>query len=287
MTVPSVLDEILLHKRAELAASERAAGLPRVREAAAAQAPARAFARALTPAAGEEAPRLIAEIKKLSPSRADLAPALDVRAAARAYRAAGASAISVLTDARFFGGALDDLRAVRAEVELPLLRKDFLFSPYQLFEARVAGADAALLIVAALASPLTDLSRPAEDVAPGPPDLAVAGERLRGLLAAARAAGLECLVEVHDAQELEVALGAGAPVVGINNRDLRTLQTRLDVTETLAGRVPPGTLLVSESGIESAEDVRRVRQAGADAILVGSAIVGAPDPAAKIRELIG
>ena len=283
----SVLDRILLNKRDEVAAAMRLTGLPRLREAAAGAPPARPFAAALRAPAGDGPPRLIAEIKKVSPSRADLAPDLDVRATARRYAAAGASAISVLTDARFFGGSLDDLRAVRAEVDLPLLRKDFLFTPYQLFEARAAGADAALLIVAALASPLGDPEVTDAPRSPGAPDLAVAGERLSVLLAAARAAGVDCLVEVHDAPELEVALRAGAAVIGINNRDLRTLETRLEVTDRLAGGVPAGAVLVSESGIETGADARRVRRAGASAILVGSAIVTAPDPRAKIEELLG
>jgi indole-3-glycerol phosphate synthase len=282
----SVLDRILLNKRAEVAAAVRQTGLPRVREGAAGAPPARSFAAALRALPGA-APRLIAEIKKVSPSRADLAPHLDVRETARHYAAAGASAISVLTDARYFGGSLDDLRAVRAEVDLPLLRKDFLFTPYQLFEARAAGADAALLIVAALASPLGDAEDLEAPVAPGAPDLARAGERLGALLEVAGGAGIACLVEVHDGPELEVAVRAGATVIGINNRDLRTLETHLEVTEALAPGVPEGAVLVSESGIETGADVRRLRRAGASAILVGSAIVTASDPRAKIKELLG
>ena len=285
-----ILDEILRHKRKELVAAQIAVSLPRLREVAAAQPPARPFAAALRPPSPAAPPRLIAEIKKASPAKGALAPQLDVRATARAYEAAGAAAISVLTDARFFGGSLDDLRAVRAEAGVPVLRKDFLISPYQLFEARAAGADAALLIVAALASPLADLDGLDDvdaPVAPGEPDLGAARARLDGLLGAARAAGLACLVEVHDEAEMRVAVEAGAPVIGINNRNLRTFGTRLDVTERLAPLAPPDVVLVSESGIEGAADVRRVRRAGASAILVGSAIVSAPDPAAKIRELIG
>lgn len=294
---PSVLDAILQHKRSELAAAQRAVSRARLEELAGAQPAARPFCAALQAGPDERAPRLIAEIKKSSPARGALAPGLDVRATARTYQAAGASAISVLTDARFFGGSLDDLRAVRAEVGVPLLRKDFLFSPYQLWEARAAGADAALLIVAALASPLVDLHDLAAPLEPGAPDLQRAFERLAALLEAAHGAGLECLVEVHDATELDVAVRSGAAVIGINNRDLRTLETRLEVTERLAGGLgrAPGTtaergaeaaVLVSESGIESADDVRRVRRAGASAILVGSAIVAAPDAGVKIRELL-
>jgi indole-3-glycerol phosphate synthase len=287
--VEHILDEILRHKRVEVAAAQRAASLPALRETAAAAPAPRPFAAALRAAGAGPGgpPRLIAEIKKRSPAKGTLAPALDVRATARLYAANGAAAISVLTDERFFGGSLDDLRAVRAEVDLPVLRKDFLFSPYQLIEARAAGGDAALLIVAALASPLadaTDLDAPAT---PGKPDLAAARDRLEALLDAARRAGLECLVEVHDEAEMRVAIDARAPVIGINNRDLRTFETRLDVTERLAPLVPQGVVLVSESGIETAGDARRVRRAGAHAILVGSAIVSAADPAAKVRELAG
>ncbi len=291
---PSVLDTILQHKRAELAAAQRLVSLARLQELASAQPIGRSFRGALQARPDERVPRLIAEIKKSSPAGGRLAPALDVPATARAYQAAGASAISVLTDGPFFGGSLADLGHVRAEVSIPLLRKDFLFSPYQLYEARAAGADAALLIVAALASPLVALEDLTAPVEPGRPDLSLAAERLAGLLEVALAAGLECLVEVHDAPELDVALGAGAPIIGINNRDLRTLETNLEVTERLAGRLRQGAapagggiVLVSESGIQRADDVRRLRRAGASAVLVGSAIVSAPDPAAKIRELLG
>jgi indole-3-glycerol phosphate synthase len=282
-----ILDEILQHKRGEVAAAQRAAEPSRMRDAALAQPPARPFAAALRPAGPDAPPRLIAEIKKRSPTAGALAPHLDVPATARRYEAAGAAAISVLTDRRFFGGSLDDLRTARAEVRLPVLRKDFLFTPYQLFEARAAAADAALLIVAALASPLADPSQLDGGLTVGPPDLPAARERLLALLDVGRAIGLECLVEVHDEAELGVALEAGATIIGINNRDLRTFETTLDVTERLAPLVPRGVVLVSESGISSAADVRRLRRAGVSAILVGSAIVGAPDPATKIRELAG
>jgi indole-3-glycerol phosphate synthase len=285
VAAPSVLDRILVHKRAEVAESMRRRSLPRVREAASTRPPARDFLAALrTPAGGP--PRLIAEIKKSSPSRADLAPALDVRETARIYARAGASAISVLTDSRFFGGSLEDLAAVRQEVELPLLRKDFLLHPYQLFEARAAGADAALLIVAALASPLGSPEGLERAVEPGAPDYGAARERLEALLEGARGAGVACLVEVHDLPEMEVARAAGAEIIGINNRDLRTLETHLEVTERLAPAAPAGAVLVSESGVETGADVRRLRRAGASAVLVGSAIVSAPDPEVRVRELL-
>jgi indole-3-glycerol phosphate synthase len=282
-----ILDDILTHQRVALWAALQAVPFPRMKELALSQPPARPFAAALRPAGPHAPPRLIAEIKKVSPARGSLAPALDVRATARTYASAGADAVSVLTNQKFFAGTLDDLRAARAELTLPVLRKDFTISPYQLYEARAAGADAALLIVAALASPLADDSDLSTAVTPGEADLGQAERRLKCLLAAASAAGLECIVEVHDAAELDVATAAGASVIGVNNRDLRTFETSLDVTERLASRLPKDAILISESGIYTRADVDRVRRAGASAILVGSSIVSASDPAAKIRELVG
>ncbi len=167
---PSVLDTILQHKRAELAAAQRLVSLARLQELASAQPRGRSFRGALQARPDERVPRLIAEIKKSSPAGGRLAPALDVPATARAYQAAGASAISVLTDGPLFGGSLADLGHVRAEVSIPLLRKDFLFSPYQLYEARAAGADAAVLLDAALASALVALEDKTPTVEPGRPD---------------------------------------------------------------------------------------------------------------------
>jgi indole-3-glycerol phosphate synthase len=285
--MPNILDQILAHKRGEIAQAMRERSFPRVEEAAFAQPAARPFADALRPATPGGTPRLIAEIKRVSPAKGSLAPTLDVPSTARLYAEHGAAAMSVLTDAKFFAGALNDLRVARSLVSIPVLRKDFVISPYQLFEARAAGADAALLIVAALASPLASTADLEATVEPGELDLRAAGERLANLLEVARRAGLECLVEVHDEPELEVALGAGSRVVGVNNRDLRTFETHLEVTERLASHVPRDVILVSESGIFTCDDVERLRRAGAAAILVGSAIVGAADPAAKVRELSG
>jgi indole-3-glycerol phosphate synthase len=261
----SILDEILAHKREEVAAAKRAVPVEQLLEVARAQAPARGFADALRVDASSATPRLIAEIKKVSPAKGALNPDMDVRAMAGLYERAGASAISVLTDARYFSGHLDDLRAVRSVVSLPVLRKDFVVDAYQLAEARAAGADAVLLIVSAFDAPLA---------------------AIRSLLAAAREVGLDCLVEVHDEEELDVALEAGAEVIGVNNRNLKTFDVSLDVTERLAPRVPGDKILVSESGIATRAEAQRVRRAGASAILVGSAIVSAADPAAKVRELV-
>ena len=260
----SILDDILAHKRVEVDAAKAAMPVERLLDAARTQPPARGFARALRVAPGSSAPRLIAEIKKVSPAKGALNPDMDVRAMAALYEASGAAAISVLTDEKYFSGHLDDLRAVRATVSLPVLRKDFVVDAYQLAEARAAGADAALLIVGAFAEPLA---------------------QIRSLLAAAREVGLDCLVEVHDETELDVAIEAGAEVIGVNNRNLKTFEVSLAVTERLAPRLPREAILVSESGISTREEAQRVRRAGASAILVGSAIVSAADPAAKVREL--
>ncbi len=256
----SVLDEIVGNTRKEVA--RRRAAIPRAglerqcREAP----PARDFEGALCPLPG--AVRLIAEVKKASPSRGVLARGLDPVTVATAYASHGAHAISVLTDEKYFQGSLDDLRAVRAAVDVPLLRKDFTIDEYQLWESRAAGADAVLLIVAILERP-----------------------RLGDLLAAAKGLGLAALVECHTAPELDQALAAGSRVLGINNRDLATFQTRLETTLELLPAIPPGPIVVSESGFFTGADVRRVVAAGAHAVLIGEALVRAGDIAAKIREL--
>ncbi len=193
---------------------------------------------------------LIAEVKRRSPSKGDIAPDLDAVAQATAYQAAGADAVSVLTEPTRFGGSLDDLRAVTAAVDLPVLRKDFIVDPYQIWEAADAGAAAVLLIVAAL-----------DD------------DELAGLLTEAHSCGLDALVEVHDAGDLRRALAAGAQLIGVNNRNLRTLQVDLKVTEELARAVPADVTLISESGVRDAEDARRLATAGARALLVGETLV--------------
>ncbi len=193
---------------------------------------------------------VIAEIKRRSPSKGDLAPALDAGIQARLYEAAGADAVSVLTEPDSFGGSLDDLRAAAASVAIPVLRKDFLVDEYQVWEAAEAGAAAALLIAAALP-----------------------GDDLRVLLEECHACGLDALVEVHDEPELRAALDAGADLIGINNRNLRTLTVDLRVTEKLAPLVPAGLTVVSESGVGGAADAHRVRRAGARALLVGELLV--------------
>jgi indole-3-glycerol phosphate synthase len=256
-----VLDEIVAHKREEVAARRVARPLAGLEAACQRLAPARELAEALTPGPGRRV-RLIAEVKKASPSKGVLAGDLDVTAQARAYAAAGADAVSVLTDARWFKGSLDDLIAVRAAVSRPVLRKDFTVDEYQLWEARAVGADAALLIVAAL-------DRGA----------------LRDLYQAAKGIGVHPVVEAHTAAELEEALALGARVIGVNNRNLQTLETDLATSLRLLPLVPPGHIAVAESGIFTRDDVERVARAGAHAVLVGEALVRASDVAAKVREL--
>ena len=256
----SVLDEIVANTRAEVA--RRKSAVPRsTLERHCDAAPAtRDFEGALRPSPG--AVRLIAEVKKASPSRGVLSSGLDPVALATTYATHGAHAISVLTDEKYFWGSLDDLRRVRAAVDVPLLRKDFTIDDYQLWESRAAGADAVLLIVSIL--------EPA---------------RLAELLAAAKGLGLAALVECHTAAELDQALAVGSRIVGINNRDLATFETHITTTLQLLPLIPPGPIVVSESGFFTAADVRRVVSAGAHAVLVGEGLVRAPDIAAKLREL--
>lgn len=209
---------------------------------------------------------LIAEVKRRSPGAGEIRPGLDAAEVARGYRAVGAAAVSVLTDREYFGGGLEDLASVREAVGLPVLRKDFVIDPLQVAEARAAGADAVLLIVRILDDAL-----------------------LAELLACAQDHALAALVEVHDASELERALASGARVLGVNNRDLATFTTDLDVTLRLLDRVPPETLVVSESGIRSPADVERLGGAGVHAVLVGESLLRLP-PArrgAAVRALAG
>jgi indole-3-glycerol phosphate synthase len=207
---------------------------------------------------------VIAEIKRRSPSKGEIRADFDPVGCAGSYADGGAAAISILTDARYFGGRLEFLEAVRSAVELPLLRKDFLIDPYQIDEARVNGADAVLLIVAALP-----------------------GEELGRLRQRAVALGLDVLVEVHDEEELETALAAGADLVGINNRDLRSFETDLAVTERLAPLVPRHALIVSESGIFTQEQIRRLEGIGVHAFLVGEALMREADLGLALRRLRG
>lgn len=208
--------------------------------------------------------RLIAEVKRRSPSKGEIAPSLDSASQARAYAAGGAAAISVLTEAAHFGGSTSDLLAVRAAVPLPVLKKDFHVRPIQLVEARVLGASAALLIARALA-----------------PD------RLREMTDVARRLGLELLVEVRDEAELDRALECGATMIGVNNRDLETLVIDTTTAERLVPRIPADLVAVAESGVATRADVERYAACGADAVLVGSSISAAADPTRATRTLAG
>jgi indole-3-glycerol phosphate synthase len=259
----SVLDEILAGKRDEVAAARRR--IPpaemRARAEGASDAP-RGFRAAL---ASGERPRVVAELKRRSPSKGEIRPGFDPLGCAKSYTDGGAAALSVLTDERWFGGRLEYLALVRGAVPLPLLRKDFLIDAYQVDEARAAGADAVLLIARAL-------------------DRGV----LRELRLRAAALGMDALVEVHDEAEADAALAAGADLVGINNRDLATFDTDLSVSERLAPRLAAaGAVVVAESGIFTYDDVRRLEAAGAHAVLVGEALMREPDVGHALRRLRG
>ena len=260
----TILDRILARTITDV--RERAALTPlKVIERRAAE---RAAPVSLRAALGGPGVSIIAEVKRASPSRGVFPVPVEPEAVTDAYLDGGAAAISVLTDEPFFHGSLADL-ATTARVAherlapAPVLRKDFVLDPYQIVEARANGADAVLLIVAALDdSTLTDL------------------------LARTKALGMDALVEVHDDEELRRALAAGASIIGINNRDLRTFEIDLAVTERLAGMVPPETTIVGESGIFSAADVARLGRAGVDAVLVGEGLIMSPDRAAAVRSLL-
>ncbi|MGH9051260.1 MAG: indole-3-glycerol phosphate synthase TrpC [Acidimicrobiia bacterium] len=256
-----MLAEILAAKRDEVTLLHQPATRDAIRRAALDAPRPRDFAAALRPPTGKLA--VIAEIKRRSPSKGDLAPDLDPAVTAKAYETGGAAALSVLTDRVFFGGSIDDLRAARDATAVPVLRKDFTIDETQVLEARAVGADALLLIVAAL------------------PDDALLAE----LHAFAGDLGLTALVEVHDEAELDRALAAGAVVVGVNCRDLATFSEDLGVAERLARRLPPEVIAVAESAIRVPVDASRMAGAGFDAVLVGEALVRAPDPTALVGEL--
>ena len=260
--MPNILDEIIAAKRPELALQKEAVPLAELERRIAGQ-PARLD---LAGALRGKGVSLIAEVKKASPSRGLLCPDFDAVRLAGTYAEYGATAISVLTDPRFLG-ELDHIVQIRdsgVAHGTPVMRKDFIFDRYQLYEARAAGADALLLIVAVLS----------------PVQLMELHEETLSL-------GMQCLVEVHDEGELAVALEAGAQIVGVNNRDLTTFFTDLGVTHRLAPRIPRDKVIVSESGISSQDDVGQMAQVSVHAVLVGEALVTAPDVGAKVRELAG
>jgi indole-3-glycerol phosphate synthase len=257
----TILDEIVARKRQDLAQAQVRLPELLLRRRLELAPPARDFAAALV---GRAEVRIIAEVKKTSPSAGLLRQDFDPVTIARTYARHGAACISVLTDEPFFQGSLDHLTAIREAVDIPLLRKDFIVDPYQLLEARVAGADAVLLIAEVLPDP---------ELAP--------------LIEEAHDLGLQALVELYDADNLPRVLAAGARLIGINNRDLRSFTTRLEHTLDLAGKLPSECILVSESGIRDRSDILRLQEAGVHAVLIGETLMRASDIGAKLDELRG
>ena len=260
--MPSILDKIVAAKRLELDQAKQEVPQPVLEDAAAAQPRPLNLSGALMGGGV----RLIAEVKKASPSRGLLSPDFDPVRLADTYVSNGAAAVSCLTDPRFQGELehLAEIKRSGASGRAPVLRKDFIFDPYQVHEARAAGADGILLIVAIL----------------GP-------DQLAALLEEARSLWMQCLVEVHDETQLATAIDAGAEIIGINNRDLHTFTTDLSVTERLAPLAPRGKVIVSESGIFTRDDLRRLGRVRVNAALVGEALVTASDVGAKVRDLSG
>lgn len=261
--VPSILKTILEVKRGEVTAARHVTGMAQLQRACAHLSPARGLRAALCRAPGEPV-RLIAEIKRASPSAGAIRAGANPADIGRAYQLAGATAISVLTDRQFFDGELAFLARVRAVTTVPLLRKDFLIDPYQVVESRAAGADGVLLIAAAL-----------DDA------------RLGEMLACTREFGLDALVEVHDEAEAERALAAGVDLLGVNHRDLTNFTIDMTLTERLAGAIPDGIVLVGESGIRSPEDILDLGDVGAHAVLVGERLMRADSPGEAARALVG
>lgn len=255
----SVLDDILAGVAADLAVREAEVSLAALKERAA-RAPQSRDAECVLRAPGVQ---VIAEIKRASPSAGQLATIPDPAALARQYEEGGAQVISVLTEGRRFNGSLEDLAAVRAAVDLPILRKDFVISSYQLWEARAYGADLVLLIVAALDQ-----------------------EALVSLIERARSIGLHPLVEVHDTDEVARAVAAGATLIGVNNRNLKTLQVNRDTFAEVAPAIPDHCVKIAESGVRNPQDVVAFAHSGAHAVLVGEAVATAEDPRAAVHDLV-
>jgi indole-3-glycerol phosphate synthase len=259
-----ILQRIVAVKAREIAAAKAARPLPALRAAATAAVAPRDFTAALRAKVAMGAPAVIAEIKKASPSRGVLRENFDPASIAASYAQHGAACLSVLTDEQFFQGSAEYLQQARAACELPVLRKDFILEPYQVYEARAMGADCILLIVAILKI-----------------------NRMRELEAAATDLGMSVLVEVHDAEELERALMLNTPLIGINNRNLRTFETRLEVTLGLLEKMPAGRVVVTESGILKPADVGLMREHKVDCFLVGEAFMRAEDPGVELARLFG
>ncbi len=258
-----ILDRIVQSKQAEVAAAAAALPESQLRARAAGRSDIRPFFEALAESPSGS-PNIIAEIKRASPSKGVICADLDAAAQARAYAAGGAAALSVLTDGPYFKGSMADLLAARGAMDLPVLRKDFTLSAYQIYEAAAMGADAVLLIVRILAP-----------------------SQLRDFLALADELGLAALVETHSPADMQTALACGARLVGINNRNLKTFETSLETTVRMAAQLGPGQRAVAESGIRSRADIERLQAAGIHNFLVGESLVRAPDPAARLRSLRG
>jgi indole-3-glycerol phosphate synthase len=259
-----ILQRILAVKAEELAQAKAARPLAEVRSAAQAAAPVRDFAGGLRAKLAAGLPAVIAEIKQASPSKGVLRENFEPAAIARSYDRHGAACLSVLTDAQFFQGGIEHMMMAHAACGLPVLRKDFVIDPYQVYESRAAGADCILLIVAALDLP-----------------------RMRELETVAHELELGVLVEVHNDNELDLALQLATPLIGMNNRNLRTFETRLDTTLALLDRIPRDRLVVTESGILGPEDVKTMRKAGVNCFLVGEAFMRATDPGVELERLFG
>lgn len=259
-----ILDRILAVKRTEIATAGGAKALDVLEREARSMPPARDFVGALRAKVAAGRPAVIAEVKKASPSKGLLRADFDPPEIARSYARGGAACLSVLTDVHFFQGSADYLRAARAACDLPVLRKDFTIDRYQVAEARAMGADAILLIVAALEQ-----------------------AQMIALERAARDLGLAVLVEVHDGSELDRALELRTPLLGINNRNLRTFETSLETTYGLLERIPADRLVITESGIHAPEDVAAMRSRSVNAFLVGEAFMRAPDPGQELARLFG
>ncbi len=262
--VPDILKKILARKVEEISERDQRLSLAELRQRVAELPPTRPFRERLEQTIADSQPAIIAEIKRASPSKGLLRDPFHPADIARSYSAFGATCLSVLTDRDFFQGHEDFLRETQTACLLPILRKDFIIDPYQVYEARLIGADCVLLIVAAL-----------DDTV------------LRDLTRLTITLGMDALVEVHDAEELERALALNTPLIGINNRDLRTFETRLDTTLNLLPRIPADRIVVTESGIHTSADVTLMREHGVHAFLVGEAFMRADVPGAKLAELFG
>jgi len=260
--VADILRKILAVKAEEIEAAKKTLSAAALRSQAEAAARPRDFIGALRAKIGAGLPAVIAEIKKASPSKGVLRDPFDPAAIARSYARHGAACLSVLTDERFFQGRAEHLSAARAACALPALRKDFVIDSYQVYEARASGADCILLIMAALAP-----------------------SQMRELEALAASLGMAVLAEVHDRPELELALGLATPLIGVNNRDLRSFETSLETTLGLLPHVPAARLVVTESGILAPQHVARLARAGVHAFLVGEAFMRAPDPGAELERI--